>query len=211
MGDIFELIFYSFGITILIITLILSLPRKRSLLVTIASFVMVLATLVAIDHFLGTTILANPPVPLGLAFMPLMIFLFKGNIFEKFFALFMQIFFSTAIGLFTGMAYGFFIEYGTPQIFIMVILTVFLLYALYIILIFKFGKKVLNLLFGSGSKSEWVLYMTSAAILHIMLFILRKIHAQNNIIHFVALIFLVWSFGILCFAIINTHKKQTKV
>jgi hypothetical protein len=82
--------------------------------------------------------------------------------------------------------------------------------ALYIIWTYKYGRKLLNLIFERGTKIEWSIYMISAAITHYAMFIMRLQHQGNNLLHYLLLLFIIWSFAILCYAIINTHKKSEK-
>ena len=206
MFRVLNLTFHLLGIIVLVATVMLCVPRKRSLPATIAAFFAVFIALYVADHFTG--IFANPYFPNVYAFLPVMIFFFKGHIFQRFFALFMQSFISVAISLFAGMTYGFFVPYGSREIFLLMMITSTVLYTLYIILMYRYGRRFLNMIFEKGTKAEWALYMASAGVAHLAIFVLRLEHEGNNLIHYLLLIFIIWSFAILCFAIINTNEKS---
>ena len=192
-------------IAITIMSFLICMPRRVPVFVIIISFMFFSAGLLLLNTVTGH--INNLPVPNGWPFIPLVIILFKGNIFEKLFLLFANFFISFSIIIFFSMAFGFFVQYGSIEIFFMMIAAVFIAFTVYIIFVLKFVKRALEKIFGSGSKKEWALYMTSIFILYYSQFFLQRIHVPNNLFYFVAQIFLIWSFIILCYAIINTHEK----
>lgn len=205
--QILNITFQLSSLVINIITIMLCLPRKRSLPVTISAFAILSFIVMIIDQRTGIS--QKALFPIGYAFMIIMPFLFKGHLFKVFFAMFMQLFISVAIILLASMIFGFFVPYGSNEIFILMFIATFVLYSLYIFLINKYGRKFLNMIFESGNKRQWALYMTNMMVTHLLLFILRRLHSGQggNVIHFIALLFLIWSFIILCYAIINTNEK----
>ncbi|MCL2245184.1 MAG: ATP-binding protein [Treponema sp.] len=192
-------------IAITIMSFLICMPRKTNVFVIIISFIVFTAGILLLNTVTGH--INNLPVPNGWPFIPLVILFFKGHIFEKLFLLFANFFISFSIIIFFSMAFGFFVQYGSMQIFLMMIAAVFFAFTAYIIFVLKFGKRVLEKIFGSGSKKEWALYMISIFILYYSQFFLQRIHVQNNLFYFIAQIFLIWSFIILCYAIINTNEK----
>ncbi|MCL2208879.1 MAG: GHKL domain-containing protein [Treponema sp.] len=204
-----ELLSVVMGIATIVITAIsffICLPRKYSMTVTIIAFAALFILLIVLNHFTGH--INKLPLPNGWPYIPLVIILFNGHVYQKLFLLFSQLFMSLAIILFFSMIFGFFVPYGSAKIFFMMLAIVLLVSAGYIIFIFRFGRELLKKFFIGGSKSEWAFYMITAFVAYIALFVLRKMHIQNNLIHFGILIFLIWSFIILCFAIINTHDRM---
>ena len=85
-----------------------------------------------------------------------------------------------------------------------------IVFACYIVLMLRFGKSLLRKLFGGGSKAEWAMYSISAFVAHAFLFVLWRMHEQNNLLHFGVLVFSIWSFVILYYAIINTHGRTKR-
>jgi len=197
-----------FSVVLSFMSFIICLPRKFPLPVIIAVYTVYTAALLVINYF--TNYISLLPIPSGWTYIPLAIILFKGHFLQKIFLLFSQLFISLAIILFFSMLYGFFFPYGSDEIFLFMLVTVIFVFTVYIILILKFGRRLLKRFFEGGSKSEWILYMITTLAAHTAIFILWRVHEQNNLLHFFALIFIVWSFLILCYAIINTHEKAKR-
>jgi len=197
-----------FSAVIIVGVLIICLPRRFSLPVIIAAFAVFTAILLVINYFTGY--MAWLPVSNSWAYLPLVLILFKAHVFQILFSFFSQAFISLALTLVVIMAFGFLGLYGSFEYFVMMVVANILIFICYIIFVFKFGKSFLKKIFNGGSRGEWVLYAVSAFVAHTFLFILWRIHEQNNLIHFSAVIFLMWSFIILYYAIINTHDKTKK-
>ena len=198
----------AFSIILTFMSFTICLPRKYPLAVIITIFVIYTAMLLVINFF--TNYIEVFPIPPGWAYIPIVLILFKGHVLQKIFLLFSQLFLSLGIILFFSMLFGFFFPYGSNEIFLFMLVTVILVFTVYIILVLKFGKQLLKRFFEGGSKAQWTLYMITTLIAHTAVFILWRVHEQNNLLHFFALIFILWSFVILCFAIINTHDKAKR-
>ena len=198
----------SFSIILTFMSFTICMPRKYPLPVIITIFVVYTVMLLVINYI--TDYISILPIPPGWAYIPLVLVLFRGHALHKIFLLFSQLFMSLAIILLFSMLYGFFLPYGSNEIFMCMLITIMLFFTVYIILVLKFGKQLLKKFFEGGSKSEWTLYMVTTLVAHTALFVLWRVHEQNNLLHFFALLFILWSFVILCFAIINTHEKARR-
>lgn len=205
LWDILITIMITFTIVIAAMSFVICLPRKFSLAVTVAALIGWAVMILIINYFTGH--ITTLPLPPGWAYVPIVLFLFKGYTLQKIFLLCSQFFISFSVILFFSMSYGFFLPYGSPEIFILMMISVTLIFTGYIILMLKFGKQLLKSFFEGGNRGEWILYTTATLIAYILLFLLWRVHNQGNIYYFISLLFLMWSFIILCFAIINTHKK----
>jgi len=197
-----------FSVILSFMSFVICLPRKFPLPIIIVIYTVYTAILLVINYF--TNYISILPIPPGWTYIPLVIILFKGHFLQKIFLLFSQLFISLAIILFFSMLYGFFFPYGSDEIFLFMLVTVIIIFTVYIILMLKFGRQLLKKFYEGGRKSEWTLYMITTLAAHTAIFILWRVHEQNNLLHFFALIFIVWSFFILCYAIINTHEKAKK-
>jgi len=197
-----------FSVVLSFMSFIICLPRKFPLPVIIVVYTVYTAMLLVLNYF--TDYISILPIPPGWTYIPIVIILFKGHLLQKIFLLFSQLFVSLAIILFFSMLYGFFFPYGSDEIFLFMLVTIISVFTVYIIMILKFGRQLLKRFFEGGSKSEWTLYMITTLAAHTAIFILWRMHEQNNLLHFFALIFIVWSFLILCYAIINTHEKARR-
>jgi len=188
--------------------LIICLPHRCSLPVIIAAFAVFTAILLALNHFTGY--MARLPVSNSWMYLPLVLIFFKAHIFQILFSFFSQFFISLALTLVLIMAFGFFGLYGNAEYFLIMIIANTVIFICYIVFVFRLGKSFLRKLFSGGSKGEWALYAASAFVAHTFLFVLWRIHEQNNPVHFASVIFLMWSLVILYYAIINTHEKTKK-
>jgi len=103
---------------------------------------------------------------------------------------------------------GLFIPYGENISFLMLIIITFILYSVYIILVLKFGRKLFKKVFAFGHAKEWILYLLSAAASWLILEYLPPLFQSNQIMALIVMTFVMWSFIILIFAIINTHERM---
>jgi len=188
--------------------LIICLPHRYSLFVTVAVFAAFTALLLAINYFTGY--MARLPISNSWTYLPFVFILFKAPVFQILFSFFSQVFISLALALLLILAFGFLGLYGSVEYFILMLIVISLIFVCYIVLVLRFGKPLLKKLFDGGNKPQWALYSISAFMAHTFLFILWKMHEQNNVLHFGALIFSAWSFFILHYAIINTHDRTKK-
>ncbi|MCL2175141.1 MAG: GHKL domain-containing protein, partial [Treponema sp.] len=84
----------------------------------------------------------------------------------------------------------------------------FLIDFIYIMLVVKFGRKLFKKVFAFGRAKEWILYLLSAAASWLLLEFLHPIYQSNLIMALAVMFFVMWSFIILLFAIINTHERM---
>jgi len=192
-------------VAITIMSFLFCMPPKVPKFVVVISFVAFTMGIFLLNTVTGH--INKLPVPVGWPYIPLVLILFKGHYLQKLFLLFANLFISFSIILVFSMIFGFFVRYNTMEIFTMMIIAVFIAFTVYIILVLKYGKQLLLKIFESGSKKEWALYMFSIFIIYYIQYILQRVHIQNSVFYFGMQIFLIWSFIILCYAIVNTHEK----
>lgn len=136
----------------------------------------------------------------------LMIWLLKGSFFQKAFTFFLQ-YVLTILQLYLAEAVvGIFISNENEK-FTMVLFTIMMvMYAVYFFLILRFGKRFFRRLLIQGRTVEWALYSFGTMFSFIVLTISHDF--PNSVLQYILLILYVfWSFCILCFAIISTHEK----
>jgi len=188
--------------------LIICLPRRYSLPITIVAFAIFLATPLMISYFVGFMI--RLPVPNSWMNIPLALFLFRAHVFQTLFLLFSQAFITLAVVLFSIMALNFFVPCGCGEYFLIILVLICLVFITYTVLTLRFGKPLLKKIFDGGTKAEWALYSMSALAAHVFVFVLWGLREQSTLLHFGVLVSLMWSFAILCYAIINTHDRTKK-
>ena len=197
-------------IIITVIAFITCLPRRYSIFSTVISFAALAAALTIINGF--TDYLEKLPLPFGWQYIPLALLLFNGHVFQKLFLLISQLFISAAINFSTLIILNLFLPHTTAQISFLTAIASLPCYALYAVFLLKSEKYSLKGFFDGGSRNEWAFYMISVLAAYIFLFLLANAYFLNRrpVMHPAALFFLVWSFYLLCYAIINTHEKSKK-
>jgi len=143
----------------------------------------------------------------SLLYLPLIILVFKELLFQKTFAFFMLMTIVTFFRLSTIILASLFAHYGENTYYLTLLIATFALYTLYIIFVVKFGKKLLKKVFVHGHTKEWILYSLGAAASWIIMYFMHLLFAFNLLLSLTIMIFVLWSFIILCFAIINVHEK----
>jgi signal transduction histidine kinase len=79
---------------------------------------------------------------------------------------------------------------------------------IYIILVLRFGRGLIERLFSYGTEKEWALYALSSIICFIVLSSIYPRLAEYTAVVLLLLFFISWFLIVLCFAIINTHEKS---
>jgi len=143
----------------------------------------------------------------GLAFLPLMLWLMKGQFFQKIFAFFFQLFLTVFLSTLSSLAVSLIVPvdsrvYYTVRLFVFIIV-----FAGYITLVIKFGRRMFGKLFVSGKRGEWAFYAAGGAASYAVLTVLRFVSIDGRV-YILWVLFMFWSFMTLCFAIINTHEKS---
>jgi len=143
----------------------------------------------------------------SLLYLPLMILVFKELLFQKTFAFFMLMTIITFFRLFAVILSRLFIPYEENTYYLSLLIITFVLYSLYIIFVSKYLKKAFKKVFVHGHTKEWILYSLSAAASWIIMYFIHFLFAFNLILSLAIMVFVMWSFIILCYAIINVHEK----
>ena len=188
-------------------TMFLSLPRRFSIPVSIAIPIaftvvinLVLYKAAGIENMFGG--------PRGLVHFPVIILLFKGQFFQKLFAFFLQMMFTAVQSFFAGIIAGFFIPAESESYYLLRLILVCAMLMVYCVLIFFHGRHIFQKLFIHGRTSDWALYAFGALFSFFIAIISGAMFTGFGQI--MILLFILWSFAILCFAIINTHEKSKK-
>jgi len=143
----------------------------------------------------------------SLLYLPLIILVFKELLFQKTFAFFMLMTIITFLRFSAVILSLLFIPYGENTYYLSLLIITFVLYSLYIIFVSKYLKKTFKKVFVHGHSKEWILYSLSAAASWIIIYFTRSLFAFNLLLSLAVMLFVMWSFIILCYAIINVHEK----
>ena len=184
-----------------------ALRRKYKLVFSISMFVLFDIVLYTFLIITGETPGATRSIT-GFTFLPLVIWLYRESLFQKIFAVFLALQFT--VGL-TSLAGGFadLLTRSESGEYTLIHFSIgFVLLSGYFILILRFGRNVFTKLFEHGRHKEWVMYSLGAVFSYaVMLFVNNRFGGVAQIF---LILFILWGFAVLCFAIINTHEK-TKI
>ena len=181
-----------------ITTMFLSLPRKYSLRFSIGIFAAAVAVFLVLINF---SAIGAYPLALklaGLIFLPIVILLFRGQLFQKIFAFFLQFQFVALCVAASDLLADCIVprehEYAP---FVRLIISLVLL-AGYLALVLKFGRRVFQRLFVDRRRREWALYAFGAVFSFAFLTAIRSAVVGDSVL-ILSMAFILWSFVILCF------------
>ena len=194
-----------------VIVMMFCLTHKKSMFFIIMFFVLITAVngLINIPLILQGYFELEKDIKIFqfLLYLPLMILVFNELLFQKTFAFFMLMTIVTFFRLFAIILASLFIPYGENTYYLMLLIITFALYGLYILFVLKFFKNLLKKVFVYGHTGEWILYSLSAAASWLIMEYVYSLFAFNVVLSLAIMLFVLWSFIILCFAIINAHEK----
>ena len=201
-----------FSVFTSVFVLMFCLTRKKSLFFVISSFVIMTAAngLIIMPLILNGYFELSEKIKIFLSFLylPLVVLLFKEMLFQRLFAFFMLMTTISFLRLLGITLADLFISYGENIYYLTLIIITFLIDFIYIMLVVKFGRKLFKKVFAFGRAKEWILYLLSAAASWLLLEFLHPIYQSNLIMALAVMFFVMWSFIILLFAIINTHERM---
>ena len=183
----------------------LILQSKKSLFFTMSIFALFTVALIVI--YLLFRKYFPSYFPIGFIFLPLIIILFQEHFLKKVFVVLLQLTIGHAINTFSNMVLLLFLPDRGDLFYILYLISVILLCLTVVSFALRNGRLFLNQLFGSGGTAEWALYTLSAALVYFVIYLLRFVFFGNTIIHFGIIILVMWSFCVMCFAIISTNEK----
>jgi signal transduction histidine kinase len=186
----------------------LCLPRKKSFRFTLLVFgAMVIANFAA-DIIIARLGLSDPTKPFrSWLYLPFILLLFRGLTFQKVFGYFAPMTFAATLTLPCEMLARLFIPYGEFWYWLAMLVMPAAALLVYIILVWRFGRVLIEKLFSFGTEKEWSLYALSSVICFIVLSSIYPSMAEYTAIVLLLLFFIAWFLIILCFAIITTHEK----
>jgi len=141
----------------------------------------------------------------GFIFLPVFLLLSKGDIFQR---LVVLTFSMVCIGFQLSLASAISAVFTIPEsneFWLLMFILVTVMFAAYSLIIFLYSKKIFPKLLFNGNRRELLLYIIGAVLTYSTVFFVITI--TFGISRIGLLLFIFWSFFILCFAIINTNEK----
>ena len=191
-----------------ITAMFLCLRPKRGTLFTLC----VLAACAAAIHILTIFLADLSPLLVrfsGIVWVPVMLRLFQGQTFQKLFAIFMPYQLSVLMTHLADAVVGLTIGYESPYALIMYLGLSFIMLGMFLTLVLRLGRRFFDRMFVDGRRGEWVLY-SFGAIFSFALILTLEWPRVGAVLYFSLILFILWSCGILCFTIINTHEKAAQ-
>lgn len=186
--------------------IIKTFPPRYSVRFSIITLTLFTAGLYLFDILTGTLGTSYGGVR-GILYLPLIIWLHKKLFFQRTFMLFLQLLVTMLLAYLAAAVIMIFTPRGSDAYYISLLISVVFLYSIYVVIMFKLGQLFLDRLFSSGSSGEWALYSLGSIFSFIMLAVSSN-YIANPAFYILFLLFLIWSIGVLCYAIINTHEKS---
>ncbi len=184
------------------------LRRKRGALFTIAVYAAYALALSAVTYLTG---IMDMPIATfsGVLFLPINLLLFRGQISRIVFAFFMPYQLTALMGNIAEALVGISIGYENPYALLMFLMLSFLMMGVYLVLVLRYGRRLIERMFVEGRRSEWNVYALGAIFTFILILTLKWTEVGAPL-YFALMLFILWSIGVLCFTIINTHEKTAQ-
>lgn len=136
----------------------------------------------------------------------LMCWLLKGSVSQIFFAFYFQYILTISLLYLSEAVIGIFINPNSERFTYVLFVTMLVLYAAFVTLSVKYGRKLFLKLLEHGRTSEWTLYASGAVYSFIFLTVSRDFPG-STMQYIMSTLFVIWSFAVFCFAIINAHER----
>ncbi len=186
----------------------LCLRVKRTKLFSLSLYAVVfivLHILTLVSGIAGTFIVRY----LGILFLPVNLLIFKGQTFQKVFAFFMLYQITALPTHLADAIVGVTIGYQSPYARFLYFSLSLLMLGIYMTVALRYGRRLFERMFVDGRRSVWILCSFGA--IFSFLFVLSTSWTEvGAVMYFGLMLFILWSFGVLCYAIINTHEKAAQ-
>ena len=194
----------SLALIVNITTMFLCMRSKRSKLFTLlvlAGCAVLIAGAIRIAGLSGFILNFS-----GLLFLPVVLWLFKGQTFQKVFAFFMQYQFSMLMISLADVVTALTVGHESNIAWVVMLLLTLLFIGAYLTAVLRFGRRLFDRLFIDGRRNEWMVYSLGAVLTFLFGMAVRWADI-GAWLYFGLVLFILWGFGVLCFAIVNTHEN----
>ena len=185
--------------------LLLVFPRRLNILLSISLpilFTVIFHTILLAAGEMGTIFGGFR----GFVHLPLLLLLLKGPFFHKMFGIIFQMLLAGFQLVTARFLAKIFAVPESEQYYMLYFIFSFIFFTFYVIIVSKHGRQFMIKLFSSGSRKEWALY-SFGALFSFTIFAVTYETVTTTWLYILLMIFTLWSFCILCYAIINTHEK----
>ncbi len=144
---------------------------------------------------------------LGILYIPLVLWLFKGQAFQKLFAFFTPVQLTILTTHVADAIVGATIGYESHRAQIMYICLSLVLMCGYVLIVLRFGRRLFERLYEGGGHGVWALYAFGSFYSYILIMTLNW-ETIGALLYFFLILFILWTVGVLCYTIINVRDKS---
>ncbi|HBU13015.1 MAG TPA: hypothetical protein DEB31_09940 [Clostridiales bacterium] len=196
------------GIIVLVlsnVSMIILFPRKYKLGAVILGIAALMALTYVWRHAVNGTPFEWHAIPMFF-FLVIYIWMLKGSAFQKIFIYFLQYILLIAQFYLVEAVVGLFLEPGGSASQLTIFLIVLVLYTGYITVMVRRGRGFVQRLLAYGRTREWAVYAAGAVFSFVLLTVSYD-YPGSTLQYIMVILFVIWSFAVFCYAIINAHEK----
>ena len=189
-------------------SMFLSFPSRYRLRYSVAMVILFAAAFYAVTHATKTPSASFGGVR-GLVFLFLFSWILVGGFFQKLFAFFLPHLLLMWLFALIEAVLKLVMEHGTGAYYTALTTITLTAYAGYMVFLLKYGRRLLRHFFEMGRPVEWAVYSLGALFSFFLMMLLRFTDI-GPVPYILLLLFILWSFSVLCYASINAHEKYQK-
>jgi hypothetical protein len=211
-GALLDVYTMSIGLLVFVINFIgmlMMFPRKYKLYIGILGWIAVTVLISAYRRLVSSMEWQDWKGLPAFFYLLLFAWYLKGPMLQKVFAFSFQWVITISLWyLMEGITLAF-IDYSHPRFNFINFIGMIIIYGIYIILMAKYFKNIMSRMLTYGSKSAWFIYSAGAVYSFVILTISRDF--PGSLMQFnMLIIFVLWAFIVLCYAILTTNEKSAK-
>ncbi len=142
-------------------------------------------------------------------FLPVIILLFQGQALQKVFYCMMQHQITALETFVADMLVGLIIGFESPYALTMFLVLSVILLGAHVAVVLRYGRRLFERMFVDSRRVDWALYSFGAMFSFFLIVSIRWV-AVGAELYIALMLFILWSFGVLCFTIINSHEKTAQ-
>ncbi len=175
------------------------------------TLIMLVAFSVAVHFLMVFTGILDTDTELYIAvlFFPAIQWLFHGPALQKVFYCFMQHQITALETFVADLLVGVTIGYQNPYALALFLALSLILLGVHVAIVLRFGRQLFARMFVDSRQIDWALY-SFGAVFSFFLIVSIRWTAVGAGLYIALMLFILWSFGVLCFTMINTHEKAAQ-
>ncbi len=181
---------------------------KRGVLFTLGALLAFAVFMHFVMVFTGT-LGSEPELYIPIIYLPVVILLFQGPALQKVFYCMMQHQLTALETFVADMLVGVAIGSDSPYALPMFLALSFVLLGAHVTIVLRYGRRLFERMFVDSRFVDWALYSFGMTFSFFLIVSIRWWEVGAGL-YTALMLFIVWSFGVLCFTMINTHEKAAQ-